>query len=114
VLWKDWTLERVGLMENAARLSSADLTNADLRGADLQNSVFTGANLQGAKFKGAHLLCADFRGARGLDQNEVKQGEDWQIGLYDESCRKSLGLQIPIENMPIPFEPGKKWHCPFP
>jgi hypothetical protein len=109
---KNATLRRAYL--NRTNFSNANLAGVQFSDADLQNSVFTGANVTGANFNGAKLLCSDFRGAKGLEPAQVKQGEDWQIAVYDDGFRKKLGLTIPLTDMPNGFGPGKKWYCPFP
>src|SRR6202044_499022 len=59
-----------------------------------------------------HLLCADFRGAKEIEPEQLKQGTDWQLAIYDDDVHRRLGLQHRVTDLPNPMTPGKNWYCP--
>jgi uncharacterized protein YjbI with pentapeptide repeats len=70
-----------------ATLSKANLTKADLSGADL-----SGVNLAGA-----NLNKADFRKVKNLQIAQIKQAQNWELGIYDPAIDALLKAEQPIE-----------------
>jgi uncharacterized protein YjbI with pentapeptide repeats len=77
----------IGANLQGATLSKANLTKADLSGADL-----LGVNLAGA-----NLDRADFRKTKNLEIGQIKQAQNWELGIYDPAIDLLLKAESPLE-----------------
>jgi uncharacterized protein YjbI with pentapeptide repeats len=77
----------IGANLRGATLSRANLTKADLSGADLSGVNLTGANLNKA----------DFRKVKNLQVVQIKQAQNWELGIYDPEIDVLLKAELPIE-----------------
>jgi uncharacterized protein YjbI with pentapeptide repeats len=88
-------LEAANLTEanlEVANLDGANLAETDLDGASLFGAQLDGANLFKASLRGINLHCVDLSKAKSLRVDQVKQAQNWEKAIYDESFRKKLGL----------------------
>ncbi|MFT4552254.1 MAG: hypothetical protein ACI9S8_000879 [Chlamydiales bacterium] len=82
------------------KLCNADLHKADFFGANVKDGKFyksylfqanfRGANCQGTAFDDADIERADFRGAYGLDVEQIKKAENWELAFFDEEFKALL------------------------
>jgi uncharacterized protein YjbI with pentapeptide repeats len=82
-------------------LASAILIGANLRGATLSKANLTKADLSGADLSGvnltdANLNQADFRKVKNLQIVQIKQAQNWELGIYDPAIELLL-KELPIE-----------------
>jgi uncharacterized protein YjbI with pentapeptide repeats len=83
-------------------LSNAILIGANLRGATLSKANLTKADLSGADLSGvnltdANLNKADFRKVKNLQVVQIKQAQNWELGIYDPAIDALLKTEQPIE-----------------
>jgi uncharacterized protein YjbI with pentapeptide repeats len=79
----------IGANLRGATLSKANLTKADLSGADLSGVNLTGANLNKA----------DFRKAKNIQIVQIKQAQNWELGIYDPAIELLLKTELPIQSV---------------
>jgi uncharacterized protein YjbI with pentapeptide repeats len=73
-------------------LDTLDLKGVNFGGTRLVGATFFGASLEGAFLEGADVAFADFTGASGLNPNQIKSANNWQLSKYDANLLAQLGL----------------------
>jgi len=74
------------------RLDELDLRGLDFAGVRLVNATLRRASLEGTLLKHADVAFADFTGASGLNVNQIRSANNWQLSKYDANLLLQLGL----------------------
>ncbi len=78
-----------------SNLTSAILIGANLQGATLSKSNLSKTDLSGAdlaqtNFSDVNINKTDFRKTKHLTVNQIKQSQNWELGIYDEELNQLL------------------------